>query len=244
MKRDESVSHSKCMSEQGTQGSVIMEMPLFPLDVVLFPGMALPLHIFEPRYREMIGRCIDEQRPFGVVLIDEGSEDNGSATLHKVGTAARITRVEHLDDGRMNITALGTQRFRILELDRSGAYLSATTCLYPVINGRTRLAEEMARKVRPQVVEYVELLSKASETNLRLDRLPENPKTLSMLVAIALQVSNAEKQGLLEIAGVPEILSRERYLLSWESTLLRHMVATQSDVEEMSIGWTGYVFPN
>ncbi len=116
---------------------------------------------------------------------------------------------------------------------------------FPVVNSSTRLAADMARRVRPQVLEYVELLSDASKTQLRLDRLPDDPKALSMLVAIALQVSNEEKQRLLEIAGVPEILARERYLLSMET----HAVAPHDGdagrcARVMGMGSTGYLFPN
>ncbi len=96
----------------------------------------------------------------------------------------------------------------------------------------------------PRVLEYVELLSEASKTELRLDRLPEDATTLALLVAIALQVDNEEKQALLEMSHVPEMLARERYLLSLETMLLRHMVQTQADVQEMGGGPTGYVFPN
>ena len=229
-----------------------MEMPLFPLNVVLFPGMVLPLHVFEPRYREMINHCIEEEKPFGVVLIDEGQEVGGpaaprlvgTAAPRLVGTAARITRVDRLDGGRMNITTVGTRRFRIMELDSSRAYLTAKVRQYPVANGSTRLAEQLARDLRPKVLEYVELLSEASKTELRLDRLPEDATTLALLVAIALQVDNEEKQALLEMSHVPEMLARERYLLSLETALLRHMVETQADVQEMGGGPTGYVFPN
>ena len=229
-----------------------MEMPLFPLNVVLFPGMVLPLHVFEPRYREMINHCIEEEKPFGVVLIDEGQEVGGpaaprlvgTAAPRLVGTAARITRVDRLDGGRMNITTVGTRRFRIMELDSSRAYLTAKVRQYPVANGSTRLAEQLARDLRPKVLEYVELLSEASKTELRLDRLPEDATTLALLVAIALQVDNEEKQALLEMSHVPEMLARERYLLSLETMLLRHMVQTQADVQEMGGGSTGYVFPN
>ncbi len=229
-----------------------MEMPLFPLNVVLFPGMVLPLHVFEPRYREMINHCIEEEKPFGVVLIDEGQEVGGpaaprlvgTAAPRLVGTAARITRVDRLDGGRMNITTVGTRRFRIMELDSSRAYLTAKVRQYPVANGSTRLAEQLARDLRPKVLEYVELLSEASKTELRLDRLPEDATTLALLVAIALQVDNEEKQALLEMSHVPEMLARERYLLSLETMLLRHMVQTQADVQEMGGGPTGYVFPN
>ncbi len=226
------------------QGTVTMEMPLFPLNVVLFPGMVLPLHIFEPRYQEMINRCIDADEPFGVVLASDGSDVEGLARPRKVGTAARITRVERLGDGRMDITTIGTKRFRILELDRGLAYLTAKVRQYPVANGATRLATKLAHGLRPKIIEYVELLSEASKTRLRLDRLPEDPTTLALLVAIALQVDNEEKQALLEMSHVPQMLARERHLLSLETILLRHMVQTQADVQAMSGGPTGYVFPN
>lgn len=222
-----------------------MQMPLFPLNVVLFPGMVLPLHIFEPRYREMINRCIDENIPFGVVMIKEGAEVGaGEVVPHSTGTAARIAKVERLDDGRMNITVVGTQRFKILQLDRSRNYLQARVAQFPVVNGGTRSAVELVQKVRPKVLEYVETLAEASRTDLKLDRLPEDPTTLAFLVAIALQVNNETKQKLLELPGIPEMLDRERYLLSWEIKLLGHMIETQSNVEEMSSGPTGYIFPN
>ncbi|MEX1019804.1 MAG: LON peptidase substrate-binding domain-containing protein [Litorilinea sp.] len=221
-----------------------MQMPLFPLNLVLFPGMVLPLHIFEPRYREMMNRCIDENIPFGVVMIHQGEEVGGGALPFEVGTAARITRVERLDDGRMNITAVGTQRFRILELDQSRSYLQAKVAQFPIVNGSTRAASALVQKVRPKIMEYVELLGEASHTELKLDRLPEDPTTLAFLVAIAIQINNADKQKLLELPGIPEMLDRERYLLSWEIMLLKHMIETQASVEEMSTGPTGYIFPN
>jgi Lon protease-like protein len=199
-----------------------MEMPLFPLkNVVLFPGMVLPLHIFELRYREMINRCIDEHLPFGVVLIAQGQEVGVTPQPCMVGTAARVMRVERENDGRMNITTVGTQRFRVLDLDRSRSYLSATVAQFPVVNG-----------------------AKASGTNLRLDRLPEDPLTLAFLVAIALQVKAEDKQRLLEQAGIPEILALESRLIARESMLMQFMVDTQRDVLAMNSGPTGYIFPN
>ncbi len=221
-----------------------MEMPLFPLNVVLFPGMVLPLHIFEPRYREMIARCVEEDICFGVVSIQDGDEVGGAAKPHSIGTAARITKVNRLPDGAMNITAVGTHRFRIVELDNSHSYLSAKVVQLPIVNGSTRAAVEMVQRVRPKLMEYVDLLSKASKIELKLDRLPEDATTLALLVAIALQVDNEEKQKLLAISGVPELLDRERYLLSCEILLLRHMVETQADLAEMSSGSTGYIFVN
>ncbi len=221
-----------------------MEMPLFPLNVVLFPGMMLPLHIFEPRYREMINRCVEEEIPFGVVLIREGHEVGGVANPHSIGTAARIVKVDRADDGTMNITCVGMQRFRILELDNSHSYLSAKVAQFPILNGSTKAATEMVHRVRPKILEYVSLLSEASQTELKLDRLPEEPTTLAFLVAIALQVDNRYKQELLATPSVPEMLDRERYLLSCETLLLRYMIETQGDLAEMSSGPTGYIFAN
>src|SRR3954453_11337770 len=94
------------------EGPVPEEIPLFPLNTVLFPGMPLPLHIFEPRYREMIGACVRDERPFGVVLIKEGREVGEAAMPFEVGTLAKIVGVERLDDGRMNVVTVGTDRFR------------------------------------------------------------------------------------------------------------------------------------
>lgn len=223
----------------------IMQLPLFPLkNVVLFPSMILPLHIFEMRYREMIGRCIEENLQFGVVLIDQGHEVGGFAKPHMVGTAARIVRAQRESDGRMNITVVGTQRFRIQEIDDSGSYLSATVRPYPVVNGGTALAADIAHKVRPQLLRYVDLLSEACHQKLQLDRLPEDPTTLAFMVAIALQVNSADKQKLLECAGIPELLVREANLLSRECLFTRHMIDTQDDVMRMNSGPTGCIFPN
>ena len=93
----------------------MLDLPLFPLNTVLFPGMPLSLHIFEDRYKRMIGECIDSGNPFGVVLIKRGQEANGPlAEPHEIGCTARIIEVEPLSEGRMNIVVLGQKRFRIL----------------------------------------------------------------------------------------------------------------------------------
>ena len=221
-----------------------MELPLFPLNMVLFPGMVLPLHIFEMRYREMIKRCVDEKLPFGIVLIEKGREAGEVAMPHRVGTAARITRVERLEDGCLNITTVGTERFRIKQLHHTHSYLTGTVEHYPVINASTKIATELAHSIRPRIMHYVELLAKASNTQLQLDRLPEDPMTLAFLVGIALQINNEHKQKLLALPGIPEMLAREQHLLSIELLLLQHMIDTQAEVEEMTSGPTGYVFPN
>lgn len=221
-----------------------MEMPIFPLGVVLFPGMMLPLHIFEPRYREMINRCIEEELPFGVVLIKEGKEVGETATPHEIGTAALVTKVDRKPDGRMDILAAGTRRFRIEKLNHDRAYLTAQVSHYPMTNGDTRLAVEQTQRVRPKIVQYVDLLTRATGIQLQLDQLPEDPTTLAILTAIALQIKSEDKQRILVQSGVPEMLDMANYLLGRELQILQHMIDTQSVVESLTSGPTGLLFDN
>src|SRR5271169_3458618 len=94
-------------------------MPIFPLDLVLLPGTPLPLHIFEPRYKEMIAECLDQKKPFGVVRAsDEGVAD--------IGCTAEITSVtKKYDDGRMDILTRGVERFEVIHVDDERAFLRA-----------------------------------------------------------------------------------------------------------------------
>lgn len=94
-----------------------MSTPLFPLNTVLFPGGPLPLRVFEPRYLDMISRCMKDDVAFGVLLIREG-EEVGPVTTHQVGTLATITDWYQGSDGLLGITAIGTQRFRLLAAER------------------------------------------------------------------------------------------------------------------------------
>lgn len=101
-----------------------MKIPLFPLDIVLFPGAVLPLHIFEERYKEMIGECIEQKRVFGVVQ----AQRDGLAV---VGCTAEIVRLlEKYSDGRMDILCQGMERFEIESLDSSRSFLQAEVDLY------------------------------------------------------------------------------------------------------------------
>ncbi|HEX5139740.1 MAG TPA: LON peptidase substrate-binding domain-containing protein [Dehalococcoidia bacterium] len=117
-------------------------VPLFPLNLVLFPGQNLPLHIFEDRYKEMLQRCLKNQEPFGIVLIKDGGR-MGRGTPHSIGTLARVTEAEEMAPGRCTIAmphrdscyhikTRGEQRFRITSLDRREAsYLVGDIELYP-----------------------------------------------------------------------------------------------------------------
>src|SRR2546427_13232822 len=99
-----------------------MELPLFPLNTVLFLGATLPLHIFEERYKEMIGVCLQQKAPFGVLLIRKSREVGAPAEPFDVGTTAHILKVEHLEEGRMNLICLGAHGFRVLRSLRDDPY--------------------------------------------------------------------------------------------------------------------------
>ncbi len=222
----------------------VMDLPLFPLNVVLFPGMLLPLHIFEPRYREMIEYCIERRKPFGVVLNEKGIQGSPQAMPARIGTTARIRRVQRHPDGRMDIQTVGVHRFRIEEFDYSRSYLTGSVRQIPVVNGATRSAGQLAQSLRPKLVEYMELLKLAHSADAELAYVPHDPKPLAFMIASSLQLKNSDKQKLLELPGIPDMLQREYRLLNQEILLLKHMINTQEEVAGMSTGSTGYLFPN
>lgn len=99
-------------------------LPLFPLEIVVFPGAPLPLHIFEPRYKEMIGECLSQNRAFGMVRAKENA-------LSSIGCSARIvTVIKKYEDGRMDISAEGAQRFEIIQLSHERSFLQAEVAFF------------------------------------------------------------------------------------------------------------------
>jgi Lon protease-like protein len=111
-------------------------LPLFPLDLVLFPGSLLPLHIFEPRYREMISECLEQHKPFGVVRAKEDG-------IAETGCTAEIVSVtKKYDDGRMDILTQGRARFEIVQVSQARAFLQAEVIYLPDEVGRATSAEE------------------------------------------------------------------------------------------------------
>jgi uncharacterized protein len=223
----------------------VIELPLFPLNTVLFPGQVLPLHIFEDRYRLMIRRCLAEDTPFGVVLIRQGREVGESAEPHLIGTVARIVESSHLPDGTMNILTVGTERFRIRRLYHDQPYLRGEVESFPMpepsdVEALTGLAE----RVRAQIRRYIELIAQAAGLQIQVGEIPETPQQVGYLAAVAMQVENAEKQALLNSASLPNILAEEMILLRRENALLSWMVNTKEWPDRMQFGPSGTLLPN
>ena len=207
-------------------GDDLITLPLFPLNVVLFPGMALSLHIFEERYQAMIGECFDRQAPFGVVLIKEGQEVGGPAEPFQIGTAASILHVEHLEEGRMNIGTRGQRRFATVEIDRRLPYLV----------GQVRYLEEEPGDVPPEVAteingEYTRLLLGLTALTGGWTEgvvLPKDPVRLSYVVAADLKLPNDVGQELLELSTAGERLERLLPLLKNGNLALQEEAARRN----------------
>jgi len=195
-------------------------MPLFPLKTVLFPGMLLPLHIFEDRYKTMVRECLEKEEPFGVVLIKEGSEVGEAAEPHRIGTSAIIARATKLTDGRYNILSVGYQLFRVHSLSYDQPYLSGQVETLEPVDGETDEAFERAELLRPRLQKYIQLLADITETSVNLSEMPDKPVLLAYVAAILLQVPLVDKQELLAIETIPELLAREMVLLARERRLL------------------------
>ncbi len=198
-----------------------MNLPLFPLRTVLFPGMTLPLHIFEPRYRLMIEECLSASGPFGIVLIRSGREVGEAAVPHVVGTLAHISSVERLADGRFNIEAVGQQRFRILGLQHDRAYLAGTVEEFPLEGAEASEARRLAAALVPWLVRYLRLLGEKSGGKLDRGQLPSDAASIGYLAGIVAQIPMTEKQLLLSMATATELLDHERAIYRRETALLR-----------------------
>jgi Lon protease-like protein len=204
-------------------GETIERFPLFPLGLVLLPGEHVPLHIFEERYKQMIGECLEEEREFGILwLADDALKD--------VGCTARITRVlERFDDGRMNIVVEGATPFRLERRIGELAYPAGDIELLDDDPGTDEDALERARK------SYADLVEQVTDTR------PE-PEALAELdaygMAATLDIAASAKQALLELRSEPARLEQLEAL--FDEALKRIRTATR--VAEQASG-NGHLRP-
>lgn len=175
-----------------TDSSVI---PLFPLHTVLFPGGPLPLRIFETRYTDMVRRCMREQLPFGVLLIQEGDEAGVVATTATVGCTARIADFHTLHDGLLGISCVGERRFRVQRVWRAADGLNMGEISW--------LPEEPVLPLAPQYARLVATVRRAlSDLAEHYEHVEKNfgdAAWVSSRLAELLPIALAEKQALLEL---------------------------------------------
>ncbi|MEU6203605.1 LON peptidase substrate-binding domain-containing protein [Micromonospora musae] len=223
-------------------------LPVFPLGTVLFPGLVLPLHIFEERYRALVRDLVQlpegAAREFGVVAIQAGWEvaptapdgrpvpGGGEVTLHEVGCTAELRQVTELPDGGFDIVTVGRRRFRIAEVDRSAAYLTAEVEWLPEPGGADEAAELLAARVISVFRQYLGLIR--PEQQDISEQLPEDPTVLSHLVAATAALTVEDRQRLLAIDDTTTRLGTELRLLNREAALLRQVRAVPVPLEELA----------
>jgi Lon protease-like protein len=183
---------------------------LFPLNTVLFPGAVLNLHIFEPRYKQMVSECIENKESFGVCLIREGDEAGDPDVMpHEVGTTAEIGDVTSLENGRYYISTTGRRRFRV---DRVVAREPFLTCEVTYLKEEAaedaEAVENLVGEIRSVFRDYLRLLVEFSGMHGDVD-LPEDPIEASFLIGDALQVADSMKQRLLELSSTEQRLTVE-----------------------------------
>ncbi|GAA2148282.1 LON peptidase substrate-binding domain-containing protein [Kitasatospora kazusensis] len=219
-------------------------LPLFPLNTVLYPGLVLPLHVFEERYRRLVGDLLaqpeDRPRRFGVLAIKDGREvapvrehpgpagpldGLGTVTgdpleaLHHVGCIADVTDVQELPDGQYRLVVTGTTRFRLRSVETGGPYLVGTTELVEELPGEA--AGALAAGVERAFRAYQKRLAGAREASLAGEQeLPTDPQVLSYLVAAAAILPTPVKQELLACPDTAQRLTSELALLRRETALL------------------------
>jgi hypothetical protein len=207
-------------------------LPLFPLGTVLYPGVLLPLHIFEERYRQLVRDLLSgpEPREFGVIAIRQGRETgvDGVSALYEVGCTATLRRVMEHEDGRFELVTGGTQRFRLQSLDRSRPYLRGEVDLLAESAGDPAEAAAAAQAVQRAFRDYLTVLAMrgtglatrgTGETSS--PELPDEPVALSYLVAASIVIDLADRQSLLAEPDALSRLAAERVLLARETAMLR-----------------------
>lgn len=203
-------------------------LPLFPLGSVLFPGVVLPLHIFEPRYRKMVADLRDlpeeDSREFGVVAIRDGREvgPDSVESVYDVGCTARISALEAHEDGRFSLVTTGTQRFRLLAVDTTGPYLRGEVEFLEEKAGPD--ADALKTSSTALLLGYQRALAGLRGVRAGpIPELPDDPTVLSYLIAAAMVLDLRDKQRLLATPDTTTRLKREQSLLRRETLLIKEL---------------------
>jgi Lon protease-like protein len=204
-------------------------LPLFPLGTVLYPGLLLPLNIFEERYRELVRDLLDgpEPRRFGVIAIRKGRETgvDGISALYQIGCTATLREVAEQEDGRYHLVTVGTQRFRLASLDNSRPYLQGEVDLLEEEVGDEAAAGLAVHAVQRGFHGYVDALASRESIEVTVPELPDEPLLLSYLVAASMILDLPVRQDLLAEPDAERRLGAERALLARETTMLRSLTA-------------------
>lgn len=238
--------------EEAFQRGTSETIPLFPLGSPLFPGMVLPLHIFEERYRLLIEDLLalpdEATRRFGVVAIRLGWEVGSGAfgdaepALYDVGCTAVVRAVSRRGQGRFDVVAVGTDRFAVLKVHRDlGAYLQADVDWLPGPDTDADTLPEAAalgNVVGQLFLRYVSQVATLHGTEIELPELPDSPRELSYLVAAGALLTPEDRQALLEEDLTAARLAAQARLLRRELTVLASLRAVPVPLAQLAVPWS------
>lgn len=204
------------VSEATDKVSGITELPVFPLPVVLFPGVPLPLHIFEPRYRQMLTDIRLSNNLFCVAYFDPSTSENDVPPAGHVGCVAEVTETQTFPDGRSNILTLGVIRYRIESyVERGDPYLLARVSYFEDDEEDQSMLAESAREVAETFTRIAQAVRTLNDERANLPDISDTePQRLSFLVAAAMEIDADVKQELLELTSTSIRLERLRGMLS------------------------------
>jgi Lon protease-like protein len=204
------------MSEANDIVRGVRELPLFPLSVVLYPGVPLPLHIFEPRYRQMLDDIRAGNSLFGLSYFDASASEQEFPPLGNVGCVAKVTDAQAFPDGRSNILTVGVIRYRIEDyVKRGDPYLVARVSYFEDDDEDNEALQENSRDVAETFTRIARAVRIINDERANLpDIANTEPQRLSFLVAAAMEVDPDVKQELLELRSTSERLRRLRDILA------------------------------
>ncbi len=206
---------------------------MFPLGTVLFPSVYLPLHVFEPRYRELVRVCLERDESFGVTLIERGSEVGGGDVRTMVGTRARIVEAREMPDGRWALGTVGTERLRVLRWLDDDPFPRAEVEVWPDhasgfdIADEVELAESVVARLRRVLARHAELGHTTAPATIEL---ADDPGLASFQASAVAPLGPADHQSLLAAASVWARLSLlDQLLEDREDDLRRQLDLDPSD---------------
>jgi uncharacterized protein len=204
-------------------------LPLFPLGTVLYPGLLLPLHIFEERYRQLMRDLLAGPEPqrFGVIAIRKGRETgvDGVSSLYDIGCTATLRQVVEQTDGTFDIVVAGTSRFRLHAIDDTWSYLRADVDVIDEETGDEAAADVAVEGVQRGFHGYLAALAERGVAQQGALEMPDEPVLLSYLVAATMVIDLPVRQGLLAQPDAVARLDAERALLARETAMLRALTS-------------------
>jgi len=203
------------MSEGIEKVRGVNELPIFPLPVVLFPGVPLPLHIFEPKYRQMLEDIGNFNNLFGLSYFDSSTSDRDLPSPGEIGCVAEVTETQTFPDGRSNILTIGLVRYRIESyVERGDPYLVARVNYFEDTDEDDDTLIKAAEDVADTFTRIARAVRTINDERLNLPDISDTePQRLSFLVAAAMEVDVEVKQELLELRSTAERLERLKNML-------------------------------